>query len=239
LDTITWPCHYLDFETVATTLPLHPGYGCHQQVLTQFSIHHRDAPTAGLRHSEYLADATRDCQRELAEALIASLGRFGSILVYSGFERTRIKDLQRTFPDLSAAFEALLNRLVDLFPIIRANIYHPQFKGSFSIKHVLPALVPAMSYKGLAIRDGETAVTQFARMARGEITGPGIQTTRQQLLEYCSLDTLAMVRLHETLWKIATKPKLEDPLGSCRQRPLLAPYESPLPFWTGELRARH
>lgn len=42
LRTIRWPCHYLDFETVATVLPIYEGQGCHRQVLTQFSVHRRD-----------------------------------------------------------------------------------------------------------------------------------------------------------------------------------------------------
>src|ERR1019366_6631465 len=81
LEEIIWPCHYLDFETVATALPLYVGQACHQQVLTQFSIHHVDRIGGELRHSDYLADAIRDCQRELAERLIDDLGQHASIMV--------------------------------------------------------------------------------------------------------------------------------------------------------------
>jgi hypothetical protein len=66
-------------------------------------------------------------------------------------------------------------------------------------------LVPELSYKGLAVGDGDTAITRFARMARGEITGNDIESTRRQLLEYCKLDTFAMVRLHETLITMASR----------------------------------
>src|ERR1017187_4644345 len=82
LQNIDWPCYYLDFETVATVLPLYNGHGCHRQVLTQFSIHYREGIDANTRHSEYLAEATKDCERELAEALIEELGDHGSIIVY-------------------------------------------------------------------------------------------------------------------------------------------------------------
>jgi predicted RecB family nuclease len=204
LSMIAWPCHYLDFETVATTLPLYAGHGCHQQVLTQFSIHHCVDIAAELTHDEYLADPLRDCQRELAEKLIASLGAEGTILVYSSFEKTRIKSLKVAYPDLAVPLDNILKRLVDLLSYISDFIYHPKFHGSFSIKKVLPALVPDLSYNGLAIRNGDLAITRFARMARREITGPEIETTRQQLLEYCKLDTLAMVRLHQKLASIAS-----------------------------------
>jgi hypothetical protein len=209
---IVWPCHYLDFETVATFLPLYDGHGCHQQVLTQFSIHHRDAIGAEPRHSEYLADAAKDCQRELAEALVVALGDEGAIIVYSNFEKTRIKALRAAFPDLAAPLDAILARLVDLLSFVTDYVSHPEFRGSSSIKKVLPVLVPDLSYKGLAVGDGGTAITRFARMARKEITGGDIETTRGQLLDYCKLDTFAMLCLHETLHDMtalkATAPAL-------------------------------
>lgn len=199
LQAVRWPCHYLDFETVMSFRPLYPEHGCHRQVLTQFSIHHRDSIDGEVTHSEYLADATQDCERVLAESLIAALGQHGSIFVYSHFEHTRIKVLRDSFGDLSAQLQSILDRLVDLLPIVADHVYQPEFKGSYSIKKVLPALVPEMSYEGLDCKDGDTAIARFAKMARGEITGSEIETTRCQLLEYCKLDTLAMVRLHEVL----------------------------------------
>jgi hypothetical protein len=200
-----WPCYYLDFETVATVLPLYEAHGCHQQVLTQFSVHYRDNLQNTPRHTEYLADAARDCQRELAESLIAALGREGSILVYSSFEQTRIRALRDAFPDLAGPLEAILGRLVDLLRIVMEYVYHPDFKGSYSIKKVLPVLVPDLSYRSLGVTDGDTAITRFARMARGEITGRDVDRTRHDLLEYCKLDTLAMVRLHEALYAMASQ----------------------------------
>jgi hypothetical protein len=199
---VKWPCHYLDFETVNTVLPLYPGGTCHEQVLTQFSIHHRSSPTGELSHSEYLAeDPLRNCEQELAEKLIAALGTEGSILVYTGFEKERLEALVDKFPERQGELSRILERLVDLHPIIRDNIYHPEFRGSFSIKKVLPALLkdPELSYQDLQIADGGSAVTAFARMARGEITGQAAEETRANLLRYCKLDTLAMARLHEVL----------------------------------------
>jgi len=199
-----WPCHYLDFETVATVLPLYQGLGCHAQVLTQFSIHHRNRIDSEVRHSEYLAEAGRECQRELAEAMIRALGQNGSVVVYSSFESTRIKGLQKLLPDLSEQLQAILDRLVDLLKVVADHVYHPDFRGSFSIKKVLPALLPDLSYAGLAIRDGDLAITRFARMARGEVVGAEAEAARRQLLDYCEMDTLAMVRLHEKLVELAS-----------------------------------
>ena len=205
LRAIEWPCRYLDFETVTTLLPLYEGHGCHQQILTQFSIHCRVSPEAEPSHVGYLADAKKNCERAVAEALIEHLGSGGSILVYSAFEATRIRALSEAFPYLSYGLKSSLNRIVDLLPLVRDHVYHPDFRGSFSIKHVLPALVSDLSYSELEVADGYTAVARFARMARGELRGEELGRTRQYLLDYCERDTLAMVCLHKTLSGIASK----------------------------------
>ena len=204
LAAIVWPCHYLDFETVMTTLPLYDGYGCHAQVLTQFSIHHREAFDAEPTHSEFLAEAHEAQERLLVERLIEALGDRGAIIVYSPFEKVRIKGLVDRFPDLAQPLTAISMRLIDFEKIIRENVYHPAFVGSFSLKKVVPALVRDVSYDGLAVADGSAAVTLFARMARGEVE----DTTgaRRDLLAYCRTDTLVMVRLHEILAGMAQMP---------------------------------
>ncbi|MBZ5614669.1 MAG: DUF2779 domain-containing protein [Acidobacteriia bacterium] len=205
LQNIEWPCHYLDFETVATVLPLYPTFGCHRQVVTQFSIHHRGSIDAEPSHSEYLAgDPKTNCERELTEALIEKLGEHGSIIVYTKFEEKRIEALRDAFPDLAAPLQSILGRLLDLEKMIEGNVYHPEFRGSFSIKKVLPALVPDLSYAELNIRDGDTAIARFARMAKGEVSGDEAETTRRQLLKYCEMDTYAMLKLHEVLLRLSS-----------------------------------
>jgi len=199
LATVEWPAHYLDFETVMTVLPLYEDHGCHEQVLTQFSIHHCDRPGNVTKHDGYLANPIKECQRDIAEHLIESLGNHGSILVYSSFEKTRVNDLCHRFPDLREKLENIINRFVDLLAIISKHVYHPNFRGSFSIKNVLPALVPDLSYDDLGVRDGDTAIARFAKLARNKCTQEESVQIRQELLKYCERDTIAMVRLHEQL----------------------------------------
>jgi hypothetical protein len=173
--------------------------------VTQFSIHRRESIDAEPSHCEYLADPKKNCERELAEALIEKLDRAGSILAYTNFEEKRIEALRDEFPDLADSLQAILSRLKDLEKVIESNIYHPEFGGSFSIKAVLPALVPELSYAELEVRDGETAVARFARMAKGEVSGDKAQAIRRQLLEYCKMDSYGMLKLHEVLVRLAAK----------------------------------
>lgn len=205
LDQVQWPCHYLDFETVATVLPLYPGGSCHDQVLTQYSIHTSTAMGQAPTHTEFLADAEQEQERELSEALIEALQGDGSVLVYSSFEKQRLNALADRFEDLAAPIHQIVDRLVDLCAVISKNVYHPGFKGSFSIKKVLPVMVPGLGYGDLAVADGDTAIMQFARMARGEIDGEQAAATRQALLAYCERDTLAMVRLHEAMEQLCAE----------------------------------
>jgi CRISPR/Cas system-associated exonuclease Cas4 (RecB family) len=197
LSAITWPAYYLDFETVMTAIPLYPDVAPYTQVPTQYSIHR--CPEVGLidGHFEYLADPARDCREELARRLINDLGEEGSIIAYSNFERAIINGLAGLLPDLADRLLSLNDRIVDLEAIFRRNYYHRGFCGSTSIKRVQPVLIPEMSYEELGIADGDSASAAFAYMALGKDPNP--QGTREKLLEYCKLDTLAMVRLHQCL----------------------------------------
>lgn len=201
---VQWPATYLDFETVATSLPLYANVAPYEQVTTQFSVHVCDQPGHVVAHHEYLADPSRDCRRELAENLLAAIGDKGSVIAYhAAFERGQLARLAELFPDLAPRLEAVIARLFDLEIVVRRGYYHPEFRGSYSIKRVLPVLVPKLSYQGLPIGDGDIAVAKFARMALGQCDSDQAAETRCQLLRYCHLDTLAMVELHRRLLEIA------------------------------------
>jgi hypothetical protein len=195
---IHWPVFYLDFETMMTALPLWPNIAPYEQIPVQYSLHIRESPASEISHTEYLADPGRDCRHDLAERLIADLDGDGSIITYSSFEKTTISALSRTFPDLADDLQSLIRRIVDLEPCIKC-INHPEFCGRTSIKIVLPVLVPDLSYEGLEIGNGDAALVTFAMMAQGKMGADEMERKRAALLEYCMMDTLAMVRLHEVL----------------------------------------
>ena len=197
LDSIVYPAYYLDFETTQVALPLYEGVAPYSQIVTQYSLHIKSGIV--VEHREYLAQADRDCRRELAERLIDDCGSEGSIVVYTSFEKTIINGLAKLFPDISKDLGKLVGRLVDLYKIIRDDYYHPGFHGSYSIKKVLPVLVPGLGYDGMAIGNGLDASAVYAGMARGKYDEQEMEEIRRQLLEYCCLDTMAMVRLEEGL----------------------------------------
>lgn len=198
LASIRWPAFYLDFETMMTAIPLWPDIAPYDQIPVQYSLHICASSGKIIRHLEYLADPGQDCRRELAEKLVKDLEGEGSIITYSSFEKTTITYLTGLLPDLSNELQSLIDRIVDLEKFVKC-VDHPEFCGRTSIKIVLPVLVPDLTYEGLEISNGDTALITFAMMAQGKMNVVEIEKKRKALLEYCKMDTMAMVRLHEKL----------------------------------------
>jgi predicted RecB family nuclease len=153
-----------------------------------------------LTHEEFLHEGLGDPREPFARSLLETLGTSGSIVVYSPFEATRIRELAEVLPLLSKDLQALLvGRIVDLLQLMRKHCYHPEFHGSFSLKSVLPALVPGLDYSDLEIRDGDQASTAYAEMVQQDTPTDRRRQLRESLLAYCKRDTEAMVRLFNTL----------------------------------------
>jgi hypothetical protein len=141
----------------------------------------------------------RDPREDLAVALLRSVGQTGSICTYTGYERSVITGLADALPHLRKDLLRLCDHLWDLHPVIKAHYYHPAFNGSYSIKAVLPALLPHLAYDDLEIQEGTMASLQFCRMAFGVGDAGEKARIRTALLEYCERDTLAMVELRKAL----------------------------------------
>ena len=204
LNSLHYPLCFMDFETFATPVPLYDDTRPYAQVPFQYSLHILETEGAPLQHKEFLADGKSSPQREFLDSLLASLPPTGSVLVWNQtFEKGRLQELQILCPEKWQLVQNLLDRIVDLMvPFRNQDIYHWQFQGSYSIKKVLPVLAPELSYDALAIRDGSMAPAEWLRMTRmEEETEEETEkaTIRKQLLEYCGLDTLAMVRILEKM----------------------------------------
>ena len=121
----------------------------------------------------------------------------GPIIVYNqSFEKRIIKGLAKAFPDLGERLIALNSRIVDLLPIVKRNYYHPKMKGSWSIKYVLPCLVPELHYSDLGeVQDGTQAQQAYFELSSGALTAGEVEALRKDLLDYCKLDTYAMVAI--------------------------------------------
>lgn len=205
LQSLEYPLYFLDFESIQPAVPLFDESRPYQQICFQYSLHIQRRPGYAPEHREFLADAADgDPRRSLLENLIPDLGGSGSIVVFNQeFEAGRLREMARDFPEFATAIEPLPGRMADLArPFRRRQYYTPAMKGSYSLKAVLPSLVPDLSYEGLAIADGGTASAVFMQMVYGKYEGDAAKA-RTDLLAYCHLDTLAMVRLLDVLQREA------------------------------------
>ncbi len=190
--------YHLDFETYQSAVPPFNGLKPYQQIPFQYSAHYENNGT--IEHYEFLADPSNDPREAFVKALINDMKKDGDILVYNiGFERGRLNELIRIFPKYQSQLESIIGRMKDLMiPFKEKWYYVPAMKGSYSIKYVLPALVPSLSYDDLDINNGSLASSTFANLHNVSDLDQ-IKKIRKHLLEYCKLDTFAMVKILEVL----------------------------------------
>lgn len=203
MDGLRFPLYFLDFETVQSGIPLYPGTKPYMQVATQYSLHWLDAPDGELRHAEYLAPSEGDPRRGIAEALCRDIPEDACVAAYNmSFERGRLKELAALYPDLAGHLLGIEGNVVDLMvPFQKGWVYDAAMGGSCSIKKVLPALYPddpELDYHALeGVHCGTEATAAFLKLAK--LPAEERMRLREQLLRYCELDTLAMVKVWQAL----------------------------------------
>lgn len=206
LDTLSYPLYFLDFETMMLAVPKYVGTHPYQQIPFQYSLHYIEREGGELRHKEFLAESGPDPRRALAEQLCADIPKNVCVTAYNKkFECGRIKELAEAFPDLSEHLLNVESNIKDLLMPFQSGWYYTrEMGGSFSIKSVLPALFPddpALDYHALeGVHNGSEAMEIFPRIEFMEPEEK--ETARRNLLKYCELDTLAMVKVWEKLKQI-------------------------------------
>jgi hypothetical protein len=205
LEKITYPIYFLDFETMQDAVPQYDGAKVYAQITFQYSLHIKASADAPYDHKEYLAPSDgSDPRRKLAESLCNHIPKDVCTLAYNKmFERGRILELAALYPDLSDHLTNIADHIIDLIDPFRAGDYYvPAMGGSFSIKSVLPALFPGdpeLDYHNLDDRcqNGGDAMTIFPQIK--DMKPEEADASREALLNYCKLDTWAMVKVWEKL----------------------------------------
>jgi len=205
LDTLSYPLYHLDFETFQQAVPEFVGLSPYEQIPFQFSIH-KDDGKGNLEHFEFLAEVGADPRYELALNLIKFIPQDACVLAYNmSFEKGVIRRLAANYPQISNELMAIHDNIKDLMaPFASKSYYHPKMQGSYSIKYVLPALVPEFesAYKDLnLIHHGGEAMQAYENMTR--MSADEREAYKRALLAYCKLDTLAMVKVLEKLREVA------------------------------------
>lgn len=196
--------YFIDFETFQQAVPQFVGLKPYEQIPFQYSLHISDS-NGSLDHKEFLAKEGTDPRRDIAERLVVDIPYDVVTVAYNmKFEKMVLRQLANLFEDLSDHLMNIHDNMKDLMiPFQKKWIYKNDMRGSYSIKYVLPALFPEseeLSYKKLEIQNGTMAMDIYATLHLKE--PDEVDTIRRALLEYCKLDTLAMVRIWEYLKEI-------------------------------------
>jgi len=207
LEVIKYPIAFLDYETYPSALPRFDGYRPYQQIPFQFSVHIKESSESELTYHEFLYTGSNIPDHEFVNALQEYLPTTGSIIVWNKtFECKIINErLIQRHSEYTNFLDDLNGRVVDLMLPFSGNkkegqniIYqHPDQRGSYSIKAVLPIFAPELSYKNLDIQEGGTASDTWNRITQGKFSKEEILTKEEALLKYCELDTYAMVKIWE------------------------------------------
>ncbi|MCO4756122.1 MAG: DUF2779 domain-containing protein, partial [Bacteriovoracaceae bacterium] len=206
---IEYPLYFLDFETINPAIPPCDGMSPYKQYPFQFSLHVQQKRDGELEHFEYLHTEASDPQRIFAEKLVELCGDKGSVVVYNQSFESRVNSLlAEKFPDLRKGLFAINHRMIDLLvPFQKRWLHHPDQLSSASIKAVLPAFCPELSYSDLDVSDGGEASRIGAALIAGKLSGEDLESASKGLRDYCGLDTMAMVKLLVVVYNYLAKEK--------------------------------
>ena len=204
LSELRYPLYFFDYETMQGLVPYFDGQRPYQQIPFQYSLHIIHEPGGEVGHKEYLHKNSSDPAQPLTEQLIQDIGTTGTVLVwYQAFEKSRNRELGDMMPEYKEAMEAINERVIDLMVPFKTKHYDdPRFEGSASIKKVLPVVCPELSYKDLGIQDGNSAQRLWMQAVLDETRADEKERILADLIEYCKMDTWAMVRIWQELLKI-------------------------------------
>ncbi|MEX2010400.1 MAG: DUF2779 domain-containing protein [Parcubacteria group bacterium] len=206
LDSLQFPLYFLDYETFPSAIPRFDDYSPYQQIPFQYSLHILNEPDGEPVHKDFLYVESGDPSRSFVDSLQSHIGGTGSVIVWhKDFECGRNRELGLRLPDAKSFFDGLEKRILDLEDIFKKQLYvHKDFRGSSSIKKILPVLVPELSYKELAIQEGGSAADAWNKLTTGGMNDSEKEASTEALREYCKLDTYAMYAIWRKLFELVS-----------------------------------
>jgi len=204
LGNLKYPLYFLDYETFSPAIPLFDGYKPYQRIVFQFSLHVQESKDSKLKHYEFLAKDFKDPVEDLLKVLKKAITKKGTSIAWNAmFEKGCNSEMAERAPHYASFLKSINDSMYDPMLIFRKGYYvHKNFHGSASIKKVLPVLVPKLSYKNLNIQEGGTASDSWKTLIDPEIAKKEKDKLYRDMLDYCGMDTMAMVEILNFLKRI-------------------------------------
>jgi hypothetical protein len=208
LGELTFPLHFIDYETFASALPLFNEYSPYDQIPLQYSVHIVGSPDEEPIHRDFLHVGRSDPTGSFLDSIREHVGSFGSVIAWNKAFECHVNDtIARRFLAAREYVIELNDRFYDLMDIFSKQYFvHRDLLGSVSIKKVLPVLAPKLSYSNLGIQDGAMASLTWSRMIAGEIDEQECARLRANLRDYCALDSYGMYAIWRALTKLLEAP---------------------------------
>ncbi len=196
---LKFPLYFLDYETYAPAIPMFDGYHPYQRIPFQFSLHILRTLGGELEQVEFLKLTAEDPSEEVASLLQQHIEPTGTVVVwYQPFEKGVHKEIGGRLVQYRPLMERINTQVYDLMEIFSKRHYvHPGFRGSASIKKVLPVIAPELTYEDLSIKEGMQASNSWWEMVAPVTSEERRSEIAQGLKEYCGRDTYAMY----AIWK--------------------------------------
>ena len=186
---IQYPISYLDFEWDTFAIPPYENMKAFDVLCFQYSLHIEDL-NHNLSHHDFFD--TADCREKFILSLLETIPKKGSILVYNmeGAEKLRLKQLGEQFPKYKEQLDQICDRMIDLSKPFECGLFYDnRMRGHYSLKKVLPVFTDEYSYHQLSIQNGLNAV--FTYRTFDSALPEQKQVIRQELSNYCKMDTFA------------------------------------------------
>ncbi len=201
---LEYPLCYLDFEATSAAIPPMDGVSPWEHVPYLYSLHIEREPGAEPEHTAFVMEPGSDQRREMARSLVTALAETGSLVVFSaGFESGVLARLAASVPEYAPELQEATARMVDLlYPFSGFAFYHHMQRGKVSLKTVLPLLTES-DYSDEDVQDGYTANVAYRHLTERATADGGLADDEraradevlEQLVSYCTMDTLAMVQI--------------------------------------------
>ncbi len=206
LESLVFPLYFLDYETFPAAIPRFDGFSPYNQIPFQYSLHVLETPESKPLHYDFLYTESGDPSQAFVESLQKHIGPIGSVIVWhKDFECGRNKELAARIPTSQNFFDDIEKRIYDLEIIFKKQHHvHKDYKGSSSIKKILPVLVPSLKYDDLEIKEGGTAAETWNQLVTDKLSNTEKEEVIINLKNYCKLDTFAMYAIWKELYKLVT-----------------------------------
>ena len=205
IGSISYPIYHFDFETLGPAIPSFKGMGPYEKYPFQYSLH-IEQEDGSLEHKEYLATPGQDPREVISKRMVEDIPKDACVMAFNiSFEKSIIRTLADNYPVYADHLMNIHDNFIDLaMPFKNGDYWMPSMQSHYGLKYALPATVPEMkkAYGDLdGVQNGEDAMRMFVQL--GEATDVDeIAKTKSALLEYCKLDTFAMVKILEKLKQI-------------------------------------